>query len=282
LGVVKRNLTAFKEVFLFYRQGEEPKGSKNMEESLEGKTEAESTADPKEQDLSEVEALASEIGWREGGELDAKDYILKSRDIQDTMRDHIKTQKQQLNDLDSSVSELKIHNERVYHAEIKQKDAEIKALKKEKTEAIEEGDVEKVDELDEQIDGLKKEMVKPAPAPSNKDFDTWVEKNKWYMEDSEMADYADTIADNNKGAPFKRVAVLVESKVKEMFPDKFQTRKTIPASPVEGAGKKITSAKFTKADLTDSQKDIMSKFVRQGIMTEKAYIEDIGKTQGVA
>ena len=235
-----------------------------------------------EQEPGEIEELASEIGWRSGGELDAKDYILKSRDIQDTMREHIKTQKNQLSELDSSVSELKIHNERVYRAEIKQKDAEIKALKKEKTEAIEEGDVEKVDELDEQINDLKEEMVEPSiQVPASKDFGKWVEKNKWYKEDQEMADYADTIADNNKGAPFQRVAALVESKVKEMFPDKFQTSKTIPASPVEGAGKRIASAKFTKADLTDSQKDIMGKFVKQGIMTEKDYIKDIGKTQGV-
>ena len=234
------------------------------------------------QESDEVETLATEIGWREGGELDAKEYILKSRDIQDTMRDHIKTQKKQLGDLDFTVSELKTHNERVYRAELKQKDAEIKALKKAKTEAIEEGDVDKVDELDEQIDDLKEEMVEPSiQVPASKDFGVWVDKNKWYKEDQEMADYADTIADSNKGAPFKRVAALVESKVKEMFPDKFQTQKTIPASPVEGAGKKIASAKFTKADLTDSQKDIMSKFVKQGIMSEKAYIEDIGKTQGV-
>ena len=231
---------------------------------------------------NEVEDLATEIGWRSGGELDAKDYILKSRDIQDTMRDHIKTQKTQLNELGSSVADLKVHNERVYKAEVKQKDAEIKVLKAEKKEAIEDGDVEKVDELDEQIDGLKEEMAEPiVQVPVNEDFGIWVENNKWYQEDKEMADYADSIADRNEGAPFKRVTVLVEKKVKEMFPDKFPAQKTAPpASPVEGAGKKIASSKFTKADLTDSQKTIMGKFVKQGIMTEKQYIEDIGTTQG--
>lgn len=235
------------------------------------------------QEPGEVETLATEIGWRSDGDLNAKDYILKSRDIQDTMRDHIKTQKQQLGDLGSTVAELKTHNERVYRAEIKQKDAEIKSLKKERNEAIEEGDVEKVDELDEQINGLKEEIVEEtAPIPVSKDFGEWAKKNEWYKNDQEMADYADTIADQNPGAPFKRVAALVELKVKEMFPDKFKSKKIIPPpSPVESGGKRIAAAKFTKSDLTDSQKDIMSRFVKQGIMTEKNYIEGIEKTQGV-
>jgi len=248
-----------------------------MEDSLE--TAEDATLE--EQEPGEIESLATEIGWRPDGELDAKSYILKSRDIQDTMRDHIKTQKKQLGELGSSVAELKVHNERVYKAELKRKDAEISALKKERKEAIEDGDSDKVDELDEQIDGLKEEMVRPAPTPSNSEYDKWVAKNTWYTDDPDMKELADEIADENVGAPFKTVARLVELEVKRKFPDKF-TPKSIPASPVEGAGKRIASAKFTKADLSDSQKSIMNQFVKQGIMTEKQYIQDISIQQGAA
>ena len=232
------------------------------------------------QEPGEIESLATEIGWRPDGELDAKGYILKSRDIQDTMREHIKTQKKQLGELGSSVAELKTHNELVYKAELKRKDAEIKALKKERTEAIQDGDEERVDELDGQIDGLKEEMVKPKPV-INSAYDDWVEKNKWYTEDAEMKEAADKIADENEGAPFKTIARLVGLEIKEKFPNKFKS-KTIPASPVEGAGKRIATGKFTRADLTDSQKTIMNQFVRQGIMTEKQYISDIATQQGAA
>ena len=233
------------------------------------------------QEPVEIEELATEIGWRPDGELDAKAYILKSRDIQDTMREHIKTQKKQLGELGSSVAELKTHNELVYKAELKRKDAEINQLKKERKEAIEDGDVEKVEELDGQIDGLKDEISKPKQAPVNSEFDKWVEKNKWYTEDAEMKEAADKIADENEGAPFKTVARLVGLEIKEKFPNKFKS-KTIPASPVEGAGKRTATGKFTRADLTDSQKTIMNQFVRQGIMTEKQYISDIATQQGAA
>jgi hypothetical protein len=228
----------------------------------------------------EVEKLAADIGWRPDGELDAKAYILKSRDIQDTMRDHIKIQKKQLTDLGMSVAELKVHNERVYKAEVAKLTSELNSLKKEKKEAIQEGNVDRVELIEGQIDGIKEAMT-PKKTDTT-EFDTWVDKNKWYKDDPDMAAYADSIADANVGIPFKTLTELVALKIEKKFPDKVNgsVKKTVP-SPVEGSARKIAGSKFTKADLTESQKTIMGQFVKQGIMTEKAYIEDIAKTQGV-
>lgn len=250
---------------------------------------------PDADEADPVEALAVELGWNpdfEGdGKVDAKTYILKSREIQDTMREHIKEQKAQQRELSESVAALKAHNEKVYKAEVSRLKDELKELKRERREAIEEGDADKVEELDERIGGVEKSMTQPETKEkprSTAEFDAWIVDNKWYEEDPEMAAYADTIASENKGAPFARVAALVDRKVKEMFPDKFtDTTPATPAkkrspSPVEESGSRPTAAKFTKANLTDGQKAIMSQFVRQGIMTEKQYIEDIAKTQGVA
>jgi len=244
-----------------------------------------------------IEELAGEIGWRPDGPLSAKEYILKSRDIQDTMRTHIQDQKKQLTDLGKSVAELKTHNERVYKAEVSRLEGEINNLKKEKRLAIEDGDADKVDELDEQIDGLKVAMAAPKSESQstgdNPVLDAWLAENPWYDTDPEMARYANAIADQNPGAPYERVLSLAANKVKEMFPDKFEaaanpatpgspvTKAKTPASPVESGARRVATAAFTKADLTSDQLNIMSQFVRQGIMTEKAYIADIAKTQGV-
>jgi len=247
-----------------------------------------------EETPDEVEELASAIGWRPDGELDAKDYILKSRDIQDTMRTHIQDQKKQLTDLGMSVAELKSHNERVYKAEVGQLKSELDTLKESKREAIEDGDADKVDELDEQIDGVKERMAAPKPdkAPDNNpQLVAWMGKNPWYNDNPEMADYADDIADQNTKIPYDRMLKLVERRVKEAYPDKFEASETVQgskpggarrqASPVEGGARRAAPGAFTKADLTSSQKNIMAQFVRQGIMTEKQYIADIAKTQGV-
>lgn len=245
-----------------------------------------------------VEELAGEIGWRPDGELSAKDYILKSRDIQDTMRTHIQDQKKQVTELSSSVAELKTHNEKVYKAEVSKLEAEIVDLKKEKREAIEDGDADRVDKLDEQIDGIKEVIATPqAETKSAVDEDPvltqWLGENSWYDTNPEMAQYANAVAAENPGAPYERVLALASRKVKEMFPDQFEgggrapapgapaPRAKTPASPVEGAGKRAAAATFTKADLSQDQLNIMSQFVRQDIMTEEQYIADIAKTQGV-
>ena len=249
------------------------------DELLEGLPEGEET-----EDSGSVEDLAGELGWKPDGELDAKGFILKSRDIQDTMRGHIKAQKEQLSDLSGSVEALKVHNEKVYKAEVNQLTTELDALKKEKIEAIEEGDVERVGEIEEKMDGVKDAISKPEQKQesSNSEFDAWAEANPWFNTDAEMTEYANGIADANPGAPFKRLTALVTKKIKEMFPDKFEKPQEgrLSGSPVEGGGRKSTSSKFTKADLSSNQRSVMAQFVRQGIMTEKAYIADIQKTQG--
>ncbi len=235
-----------------------------------------------EEKPDEVEALASELGWQEDGELNAKDYILKSKDIQNTMREHIKEQKNLVTGLTDSVKELKSHNERVYKAEVARLETELKSLKLKKKEAIEDGDVDMVDQLDEQIDGVKVEIEKPEPVKTEDTaFDAWVQKNEWYVKDPEMAAFADKIADDNPGAPFKRITALIERKVKDMYPDKFESTSGTKASPVESGGRRVATAKFTEADLTPGQKTIMRQFVAQGIMSKKDYIADIAKTQGV-
>lgn len=246
----------------------------------------------------DVKALAAQLGWREDhtGEdaVDAKTYILRSKDIQKSMSQHNKDLKDQLSALDGSVSALKTHNENVYQAEVKKLTDEVVELKAERRAAIELADVAKVDELDKQIDEKQKDIDAPKPADKqeqqatdNPIYDTWVKDNDWYLKDDDMAKFADTIAEQYKGAPLDRVYALVRTKVQEVFPDKFETAKVVapvktpvgPQSPVESSSAKIPAENFTKADLSNDQVQIMNQFVRGGIMTEEQYVNDIAKMQ---
>lgn len=282
--------------------GVEPRKEEIMDEEtiiVDGsKIEPEPKVEPDkkvEAEEDKVESLAKEMGWQpkdnfKGEEyVDAAEYIRKGQDIQDGMRKSLKDQKKQLSDMSGSITELKQHNERVYKAEVSQLKKELSDLAKQKKTAIEDGDVDKVGELDEQIDTVKESMTpleKSEKAETTPEFEDWVGENDWYLKDAEMAAYADTLSelDQYKGAPFGRMSALVTRQVKEMFPDKFSQKKSerTPISRVEGGDRKTTSIKFTKSDLTDSQKSIMSQFVKQGIMSEKQYIEDIAKVAGGA
>jgi len=144
-------------------------------------------------DLPDVKELAIQLGWREDhtgdDAVDAVTYILRSKDIQKSMSQHNKDLKEQLQALNGSVSALKSHNESVYKAEVKKLEAEVTALKKERREAIELADVDKVEELDKQIDEKQKDIDKPksddtqpSTVNANPVYDAWIKDNAWYLE----------------------------------------------------------------------------------------------------
>ena len=248
-----------------------------------------------------IEELATQLGWRADhtGEdsVDAATYILRSKDIQKSMSKHNKDLKDQLSVLNGSVEALKIHNEKVYQAEVKKLQAEITDLKKERKAAIELADVEKVEELDNQIADIQKDLDKPKEDKQvdnvrNDVYAAWVKDNDWYLNDPEMATFADTVAQNYVGAPPERIYSLVRKKVEEVFPEKFvankngeavklgDTKPIGPPSPVERSTNKGGVTNFTKADLTPEQMNVMKQFVSSGVMTEEQYINDIAKMQG--
>jgi len=249
-----------------------------------------------------VEELASQLGWRADhvGEdaVDAVTYILRSKDIQKAMSKHNKDLKENLSAVQASVNALKEHNEKVYQTEVKKLTAEIETLKKERKSAIELADVDKVEELDAQIEAKKNDLAAPKINDSSKSgavenpvYDEWIQDNQWYLDDNEMAQFADNVAQNYVGAPLPRIYALVRQKVQEVFPEKFITTKTGtvatevkkpvgPVSPVDkGSNNKGASTSFSKADLTPDQVSIMNQFVRGGIMSEEQYIKDIASMQ---
>lgn len=263
-------------------------------------------------EFSPIESLATKLGWKPDhtGDsfVDAETYILRSREIQDSMKTHNRDLKGQLNNLQSSVEALKVHNERVYKAEVAKLQSQLNKLQAEKDTAIDMADKDKVKQIDGEIDLIKKNLSEPEPKvssqPSNPVYDDWIKDNQWYLTDKDMAVFADNVAQQYVGAPADRIYSMVRQKVTEVWPEKFEQSKPEkvsnlsklsntedtskvkngnpvgPVSPVEGVTKGGSKPSFTKADLTPDQQSIMVQFVRQGIMTEDQYIADIAKMQG--
>lgn len=278
--------------------------TKPIEEAKEDSIKEEVVSNKESPKPLTIEELATQIGWRPNhqGEnfIDAATYILNSRKIQDTMKDHNKDLKSQLSNLKGSIDALKDHNERVYQADVRRLKSELDVLKKQKRAAVELADVAKVDELDNQIENIQKDLNTPIPKEkisepsSNSVFDEWIKDNQWYLTDKDMATYAETVAQQYKGAPVDRIYAIVRQKVSEVFPEKFETPKSKvdpivtqpkvdkaigPASPVEAPKNAGITPKFTKANLTMDQINIMNQFVKSKIMTEEQYINDIAKLQ---
>lgn len=227
-----------------------------------------------------VKDLAKELGWNENRDdnpdkyVDAKTFILRSRDINSSLRRQVK-------EITNVVSELKTHNERVYQAEVKRLTAEMNELKAQRREAIEEGDVAKVEKIENQIDEIKEKTIPPQqPVVSNATFDEWLEDNQWYRNDEDMRAFADKQGLEYKGLPFEKILALVKKDVVAEFPDKFSKKTTKPpsTSPVESGSRRSSSTKSrSESDLTSAQKTIMNQFVKHGVMSKTEYIADLVK-----
>lgn len=244
-----------------------------------------------------VESLARELGWSPQKDfkgnpddfVDAATYIRRSKEIAEAKNNQIGSLKKQLKDISLVVNELKNHNERVYKTEVKRLEGELNTLKAERKVAISDGDVDKVEEIERKINDLNvdanqvltsaKNEEKPDP-DSNEDWVEWKKDNSWYGNDDEMTKFADNFASRYEGVDFKRILKIVRNEVERIYPDKFSGKeesKTKGAlNPVEPGARKVASkSRFTKSDLTPAQRAIMGKFVRQGVMTEEAYIKDL-------
>ena len=232
----------------------------------------------------EVKKLARGMGWVDGKNfkgnpeayVDAETFIRKTHDVNTGLRKQVK-------EITNVVSELKVHNERVYKAELKRLEKEITDLRAQRRTAIEDGDVERVEKIEQEIDEIRgtAEIHPPATPPTNPVWTAWVEENSWYDEDKEMREFADEAGKEYDGLPFEKILKLVRKDVMAEFPDRFGSDKTKPkrpgASPVESGARRAASKTRTRADLSPAQRNAMNQFVRAGVMTESEYIRDLVK-----
>ena len=251
-----------------------------------------------------VEDLATEMGWKpkddyqgyDADYVDAATYIRRSKDINDSMRQHLKENKRKMTSMEKGLEDLKAHNERVFKTQLTKQRREIEELRKQRTEAIEQGDVAKVDKLEEEMSdlfGSALATAKPQPDKGDqpdpeqyKTFAGWHQQNPWYGVQGvaegnvELTNYANHLADLPEygGMSYENKLAKVTSKVREMFPEQFKaSRQKTAINPVEGPSMRVPKAKHTARDLTDDQRSIMRNFVKRGLMTEQQYINDLVK-----
>ena len=247
---------------------------------------------PAEPEYNDIEKTAMRIGWNpkhESGDreyVSAEDFIIRSKEIQNTMSKEMKAQNRKLSSLERTIGDLKTHNDSVYKAQVAKLKTEIGTLRTQRRQAVEDGDDKAVRDIDNRIDQID-QIPDEAPTTQTKpnpEFEAWKDKNDWYEADTELKNYADAQggAPEFQGLPYGVMLDKVKERVQKMFPDKFPKPKekiTPAASSVEKpAGKKSLDKdkqKFTYKDLTDDQKRMCDEFEKHGAMTRKEYIKSL-------
>ena len=233
--------------------------------------------------IPEIETQAREMGWKPKEEYEgdpdrwvsAEIYVARAPLYEELERRGKETKR-----LRQDIEVLKQSYAKMEEAAYKRA---LTALKEQRKEAILNNEMDRVVEIDDQIEELKE--VKPTqPQPNVADIqekvNVWMTENKWYTEDQDLREYADGVGLSlgKKGLPPEEVLEQVAQKVKKMFPEKFQKKPTAPKVEMTPSGGKPKPA--DRVELTEDEKKSMRTFVRQGLMTEEQYIEQIKQMRG--
>lgn len=263
------------------------------EESQEEEPEEEAPGEEEAPKTPTVEELAQELGWKpqddfQGHEDDyvgPDEYIRRSKDIQTSMRTHLKENKRKLASMEGALRDIKVHYEANTKAQAVKHEEQLVELRQQRIEAIEEGDAARVDAVENKMAKLyettseqPREEVKVNPEEEEA-FDDWMAENPWYSKggNREMMKYADDLADlpENRVLPYARKLKFVTEKVKEAFPESFKTTPKAAPNPVEAPSRGSGKRRYSSRDLNPEQKTVMRNLVANKMMTEKQYIADL-------
>jgi len=234
----------------------------------------------------DYEVLAKEKGWKPKDAFDntVKHWVDAETFVKNQpLIDKIGNQKKKLKELEKTVEALAKH----YQTNVTQaKERAIIDLRAERREAIELGEVTKVEEIDQKIDHVKRMeevLVKPSAMPS--ELEDFLESQKsWFNKDEDMTTFA--VAHNEsylKKHPGELGEALEKTlaAVRKAYPEKFENTRKTAAPSVDGATQAVkTDIKYSTARLNNEQKLVYNQLVKvHKQMTHDAYfksLEDAG------
>ena len=178
-------------------------------------------------ELSEVEQLASDMGWRpktewKGDEADfveAKDFLKNTRDINRNLSRELKDVRKQLDGIGKATTAMTkraIENER-------------ERLEKIYDQAFEEGDKDTAKKAEAELRKLDKEI--PSQPATDPEGEAFAQKHaSWFNKDAEATQYAVNRAQHyaDQGLSPARQIAAVEKDMRKHFPDLIEDAKEQP------------------------------------------------------
>lgn len=244
---------------------------------------------PEQVEVSPVQQEAMAQGWVPKEEFQGDEHkwvdageFLRRGELFKKIEQVSKTAKQ----AQQTLAEFKAHYARVKETEYQNA---LRALKSERRNAMAEGDFERVEAIEEKMEGVKteaasiKEEVAVRPLEVHPEVAAWVESNPWYNKDADMRAVADGIALqlNKEGITGSELLKSIDVKIRKIFPTKFTNPNRERPSAVESTGAKGTTRVKDDFQLSEQETRIMNGFVRDGLMTREQYIADLKAVKGI-
>lgn len=229
-----------------------------------------------EQTHSSIEELAAQYGWKAEGEKTAEEYVKVALD-------KFPDQSKKIKQLFRTVDELKEHMSKAEQRAYAQAKSELDAQKK---QAIYDGDVNRVEEIEQAVANLVPQVAAPPQQhPSITEFE---ERNAEMLNDTSFEALKIQAWVESHGAilgrkklPVEEHMAILEDHMKKEFPNYFDDGEI--RSPVSSSRENVTSKTRAKGkapsfnDLSSEQKQIARDFENMGVMSIDNYIRDLVK-----
>lgn len=231
-------------------------------------------------EYTEVELAAMEHGWKpkeefKGDPAEWRDanLFMTLKPFYEKIESLSKTNKQNQKHFQQIAKDMQLVKEQAYTRAL----ADLKAQRK---EAMQEGDFDRVELINDQIDNVKDSQRIAATQPDvepvvNQEFQDWQARNGWYTRDEDLRDWADARGPrlHANGMSPSEVLSQLEKEVKLKFPEKF----TNPNRERPGAvSSGVPSKRAAKADTSGMSREeirIMETIVRSGALTQEEYLK---------
>jgi hypothetical protein len=194
----------------------------------------------------------------------------------------IESQSKEMKELRKALNGLAQHNAKIREVEYKRA---LEDLKVQKKTALNEGDADKVVDIDERIDYVKEQQKIQAQqqvqdvvqsVEIHPELQSWINKNSWYESNTDMRKFADKYGAALAGemSPTE-VLKEVEKAVKERFKDKFRNPNRDKPGAVEGVQNRPGRSSEADYELSEVEKTVMNTLVKGGHMTKEEYIKQL-------
>jgi len=231
-------------------------------------------------EYTEEELSAIDKGWSPEGVEGKKNLSAEEFLDRQGLYDDIHSLKRQNKRLQGDIENINKYQEDIRADERKKV---IEDLKRQKVEAMDDGDNHKVVEIEEQLADERekaKEEIKQEKQ-SNEDFETWIADNSWYNDDQELRDDADIYGEiywtKHPEKSREEVYAAVSKHIKRSYSDKFtNTSRKKPAAVEGGAAPRQAKSKtkFTAKDLPSEARSVMKTILRTSKITEEEFVKD--------
>jgi hypothetical protein len=270
-----------------------PVEKNEAEESHEGEAREHDAKEATQSEYSEIELQAMEHGWKPKEQY-GKDDWRPAKEFMD--RHELFTKIHRLNRDNKSLqtSMKQMHEMLKKSSEVTRKKV-LEELNQQKREAIEQGDVIKVETLEEEIYKETKEIEKEkeqeklgAQSKMPEEVLEWVAKNKsWFnnqsIENSEMRDEAvkaeNWIRQNHPELDHSETFRMVETHIRKKYPHRFDNPNKHRAQAVENSSNRAGSKKterIEEGNIPAEYKQIAHEMVRNGLYkTTREYFQDL-------